>query len=223
MDKVFVTFDQDTPRYACTFCYHCQSIWGKSLCHIKNRGCCWYYPKFTLLDIQKMVKSIDGLQVLDTIRQQPGTVIYAYSIHAKGYFDQQMYNHHLQNRQLPGEGIVEDQTIFYRACPFVRDGSGCTLPPRYRTIVCNFFICSDILENPILQEQFKPYIQERSRYGKWVEWENISLKHILMEHQVNLVEDFDDVIKLLQELPLNIYEFPSLTPVELPDNWMQGA
>ncbi|WZL74290.1 hypothetical protein QBE52_06010 [Clostridiaceae bacterium 35-E11] len=223
MDKVFVAFDQDIPRYACTFCYHCQSIWGKSLCTIKNRGCCWYYPKFTLLDIQRMVKSIDGLQVLEHIRQQPGTVIHSYIIHAKGSFDQQLYDHDLAKGQLLGEGTVEDQTIFYRTCPFVLEGSGCTLPPRFRTIVCNFFICSDILENPILQDQFKPYIEERSRYAKWVEWENLSLKHALMENQINLAENFQDVIKLLQELALNIYAFPSLIPVELENNWMQGA
>lgn len=223
MLKVFVEIDQGVPRYVYTGCSQCSSVMGKSLCEIKNRGCCSYFPRFELTDIHRMSKSLEGLQTLNTIVKNPGTVIENYSIHAKGFFDKLGYDKYLKGEQTSEEISIKDRTIFFRACPFVKSGQGCTIPPRFRTCVCNFFICSEVLERPGFEEAFKPYIEERSRYARWLHRDNEELRHILYENKVNLLKDFDKSIKLLQEIPIIDYDFPQLEPVEMPDDWYKGA
>ena len=38
MDKIFLKDADGMPQFGCTSCYKCSSIFGKSLCKIKNRG-----------------------------------------------------------------------------------------------------------------------------------------------------------------------------------------
>lgn len=223
MFNLHVDFDQNIPQYVCTQCGRCTSAIARSMCIYKSRGCCWYFPKFTLVDIHRMVKSIEGLQTLKAIRTNPLSVVYNYYIHAKGYFDKAGYNEFMKNKAVFGVDDEKDYTTLFRACPFVKDGKGCTLPPRYRTYVCNFFICDEIVEQVCSNDLFKIYIDERSSYSRWIDWENISLEHVLREYGVNLVDDFDAAVKILQDQPLDIYEFPNLRQIEIIDYWSQGA
>lgn len=215
MDKIYLERYEylGYARYICTSCNHCTSKMGISYCSIKMRGCCSYFPKFELTDIHRMVKSVDGLQVLKRIVDNPGTVIYNYYLHAKGYFDREGYLEYLKNG--PEDDGIKDKTIFFRACPFVKSGYGCTLPPVYRNYVCNFYICDEVMSNVDKKEVMQQYIEERSRYARWVEWENMSLERILSEHHLNFRCDFEGTIKLLQEIPLDIYEFPALEEINV--------
>ena len=70
MEKIFITNTEGTPQFGCSLCYKCNSIFGKSLCKVKNRGCCWYFPKFTLYDIQKMIKSEEGIFGVTDIKRR---------------------------------------------------------------------------------------------------------------------------------------------------------
>jgi len=165
-----------------------------------------------------MIRTLDGIQTLEHIKNQPGTVINNYYIHAKGFFDKEGYDKWLSDNFFEDKP-VEDCTIFFRACPFVKKGSGCTLPPRFRTIVCNFFICNDVIGRADIQGAFKPYIEERSRYAAWVEWENQTLEHLLREKGVDLARNYEASISILQDTPLDVYEFPMLEPINMDDTW----
>lgn len=223
MRKIYVETDHNVPRYACTDCSTCSSLIGKSLCKVKNRGCCWYFPKFSLVDIQRMSKTPDGLKVLNRIIDNPGTKIYNYYIHAKGFFDEAGYKKYMESGQLLDTDYIEDHTIFFRACPFAKPGKGCTLPPRHRTFVCNFFICKEITDAARPYEMFKSYEDERLRYSRWLDWENESLKQLLAEGNLTLHGNLAEIIQLLQELEASQYEFPELEPIILGDSWYRGA
>lgn len=211
-----------------------------SFCSVKKRGCCWYFPKFTLVDIQRMTKSLEGLNILEQIKNLPGTVIYRYYIHAKGFFDKSGYdrymlkgnNSSLYNKDQYEEDTfsyevnghtLEDHTIFFRACPFVKSGYGCTLPPRFRTVVCNFFICSEVLDRSYPKELLNQYLEERSRYSAWLNWENKSLEYLLKSHGVDLTTDFETSLKILQDEPMNTYDFPMLEPIIIGSPQPKGA
>ena len=213
MGKLYLNFDQGVPRYVCTGCSSCSSVMGNSMCSIKNRGCCSYFPKYSLLDIQRMAKAEEGLQILSTIISHPGTVVYQYTIHTKGFFDKTGYEEYMRSGQQLFTEDVNDQTVFFRACPFVRSGHGCTIPPVYRDFICNMFICAEILTQPSSIEAMKPYIDERSSYAGWVEWENSTLQHILCKNKINLDTDFHGTIEVLQKTSLSVYEFPCFKPV----------
>lgn len=214
MGNISIEYDCSVPRIACTDCGKCDSVMGKSLCSISDRGCCHYFPEFTLADIQRMVHSTGGLKALKIILGNPGTIINSFNLYAKGFFEKEEYDSYLKSDKLIEAEQLRDHTVFFRACPFVKPSVGCVLPPRFRTTVCNFFICREILERPELQYQFKPYIEERSRYSRWIYRESAELQHLLVEKGVSLVTDFDMSLKLLAEIPMNLYEFPELPEVE---------
>ncbi len=214
MVEVNLKFDQGIPQYGCNSCNDCQSVFGKSLCSVKNRGCCWYFPKFTLYEIHKMVKSKEGLEVLDKIINISDVKIYNYYIHAKGYFDDLGYKKYMENTKTY-KFKVKDKSIFFRACPFVKPGVGCTLPKKYRSYVCNFYICDEVVEKVQGNNEFENYIKERNTYVKWIEWENESLQALLHENKLNLINDFNGVINFLKDIPLREYEFPNLRPIRI--------
>lgn len=214
MGNIYIDSDMGVPQIGCTDCRKCSSIIGRSLCKITNRGCCHYFPEFTLVDIQRMATLEGGQKALDMILSNPGTIVNSYNIYSKGYFDKEAYDQYITSGNLIEAGNIRDHTIFFRTCPFVIPGSGCKLPPRFRTIVCNFFICAEILERPDLQDVLKIYMEERSRYTRWIYRESGILQHILAENKLDLISDFSGSINLLREINPNNYEFPPFEPIQ---------
>lgn len=213
MGNIFICFDMGVPQAGCTDCGKCDSIIGKSLCEITNRGCCHNFPEFTLVDIQRMATLEGGREALDIILSNPGTIVNSYNIYSKGPFDKEAYDRYIVSDNILEAGSIKDHTIFFRSCPFVIPGSGCNLPPRFRTTVCNFFICAEILEHPDFQDDFKVFLAERSRYVRWVYRESGILQHILAENGLNLISDFSASIDLLAVMNPSCYEFPLFEPV----------
>ncbi|MCR4945047.1 MAG: hypothetical protein K5986_11565 [Clostridium sp.] len=215
MDKIKLVDDCNVPQYNCSSCYKCTSIVGTSMTFVKNRGCCWYFPKFNIHDIHRMVKSKEGLEVLERILKLPNVKLYNYYIHAKGDFDEEGYKKFLESDESKEEKYEEhDETMFFRTCPFVIGGEGCTIPARYRNYVCNFFICPEITEKLEKKPEFSKYQEEMKSYVHWVEWENESIRIILEEEGINLINNFDRVIEKLKELPLEEFEFRKLDEIE---------
>ena len=86
MISLYLKLDEGVPQYICSSCGNCHSVFGRSLCSIKNRGCCWYFPKFTLHEIHKMVKSQEGLDMLHNMLKLPEMKkFYNYYLQAKEY------------------------------------------------------------------------------------------------------------------------------------------
>ncbi|EKQ55908.1 MULTISPECIES: hypothetical protein [unclassified Clostridium] len=218
MVEVKLKLDKGTPQYSCNSCSNCKSVFGKSLCSIKNRGCCWYFPKFTLHEIHKMTKNQDGLKTLNNIISLPKVKIYNYYIHAIGYFDEAGYKDYIESKE-KYHSRVADKSIFFRACPFVKSGKGCTLPKEYRSYVCNFYICDEIVSEIENHCEYKNYFKERNSYVKWVEWENHSLEILLNERKINLAHNFNEVLNLLENTELREYEFVNLGPIIVADKF----
>ena len=213
MGNIYITYDMGVPQIGCTDCGKCNSIMGRSLCKVKNRGCCHYFPEFTLVDIQRMAVLDGGDKALDIILSCPGTIVNNFNLYSRGHFDEAAYEQYLASENIMETGSIKDHTIFFRTCPFVIPGSGCRLPPRFRTTVCNFFICAEIAELPEHQDRFRCFHEERSRYARWVYRESGTLQHILEENDLNLVSDLDGSIRLLAQLEVCHYEFPELEPI----------
>lgn len=224
MEKIYLDVCSGVPRYVYTGCNHCTSSMGKSLCEFKHRGCCFYYPKFELLNIQRMAKSLKGLQILELIKQEPKTTINRFSIHTQGFFNKESYEAYKSTEDFYSGEDPKDKSLLFKACPFVKDGVGCTIPHNFRDNVCNFFICKEALSNDKVKEAYTPYLEAMQDYIRWVEWENITLQHLLIEDKLNLIDDFKNTIKFLQEISLDVYEFPHLTPIYISSgNWSKGA
>ncbi|NTV89769.1 MAG: hypothetical protein HGA22_05325 [Clostridiales bacterium] len=176
MGKLYIDNDNGIPQIGCTECGKCDSLMGKSLDGIMERGCCHYFPEFNLAEIHRMLHLPGGREVLDDILTYPRTEINNYSIHSKGVFYEDEYEDYLAGGAMLETGAIKDHTIFFRTCPFVVPGSGCTFPVRFRTTVCNFFICSEITERPDKKQEIEQYIEERSRYSRWIHRESNELQ-----------------------------------------------
>lgn len=213
MLKIDLRFDKGIPQYVCSLCTSCTSAFGKSLCSVKNRGCCWYFPKFTLHEIHKMSKSQEGLDVLKKVMSVPNKKVYHYYIHAIGYFDEADYKKYIKSEQSQKDD-VRDKTMFFRACPFVKEGTGCTIPSKYRSYICNFFICDEVTRAVKNCNIYKEYIKERSSYVRWIKWENYSNEMLLQNYGINLMNNFDDVIQVFEDVPLELYEFEKLPEIK---------
>lgn len=211
--ELFLELDFNCPRIVCDSCINCKSEAGISLSKFKNRGCCYYYPKFTLFDIHKMAKMSKGVEVLNKILNNPGSTIYNYYIHSKGYFDKEGYEKYLKSDSKKVKSNIEDKSIFFRACPFVVDGKGCTLPPQFRTHVCNFFICEEVISRAVKDDRFIYYIRKREKYSRWVNWENKSLEYLLKEKNLTLKDNLHEVLELLKNTELLEYSFEKLPDI----------
>lgn len=222
MDKVYLSMNEGVPQFVCTSCSNCHSLMGISMCSIQNRGCCSYFPKFELHDIHELSKTGEGMEILDQIRSLPGMIIYKYYIHAKGYFYEKGYNRFVNSQQASLYDI-EDKTIFFRACPFVKPGKGCTLPVKFRHYICNIFICKEAIERAEKPELFNEYKRACDCYVRWLKRENDSLEMLLREENITMEEDFDEVIKYLRDLPIEHYEFPDLPEISIKSSFSLGA
>lgn len=160
-----------------------------------------------------MSKDSEGLKVLNSLLKLPGVEIYNYHIRATGYFDSARYKKYLQSGQM-SQYKVKDKSIFFKVCPFVKPGRGCTLPPQYRNFICNSFICDEVVKQVQGCRAFRDYEDERVNYADWVQWENDSLQMIMDEKKLNLVDNLDGVIATLRGIPLRNYQFPDLPPLE---------
>jgi hypothetical protein len=222
LDKVYLNVSDGVPQFVCTACSNCHSIMGISMCDVQNRGCCSYFPKFELHDLHKMSKTAEGLNILDQIRAMPSIIIYKYYIHAKGYFNEMAYKSFVNSDKV-SDYDIEDKTIFFRACPFVKPGMGCTLPVKFRHYICNVFICRDVTERAETTELFEEYKEACSIYARWLKRENGSLEMLLREENITLEENFNDVIEFLKDLPLEYYEFPQLPEITISSGFSIGA
>ncbi|HEX2947779.1 MAG TPA: hypothetical protein VHT96_17720 [Clostridia bacterium] len=213
MGNIYITYDMGVPQIGCAECGKCNSIMGISLCSITARGCCHYFPEFTLVDIQRMTILEGGRKALDTILSYEGTVVNDFNIYCKGPFEKDAYDEYINSGNLLETGSIHDHTIFFRTCPFVVPGSGCTFPPRFRTTVCNFFVCSEILDNVYDRDRLQEYLKERSRYSRWVYRESGILQHLLEENGLSLKSDMDTALDFLSGLEPSSYDFPLLEPI----------
>lgn len=223
MAVIYMDFDHGVPQLAYTGCTRCSSTMGISLCQTRNRGCCSYFPKFYPVELQRMACSSGGGAILDTILKHPGMVLMEDHVVVKGTFDSVLHDRMQRSHQIPDDGFIQDNTVFFRTCPFVRSGLGCTLPARYRAYVCNFFVCREVLENPAYKQQIAPYLRERANYVRFLEWENNQLLQIIHDNGLSIRSNIKAVIELLAALPVNQYEFPALEPVEIPEGQDMGA
>ena len=170
-----------------------------------------------------MVQLPGGKNVLDKIINTDGTIIYKYHIETHGIFEEEKYQKFLQgNLELSNEELnslisdeFHDKSLFFKSCPFVADGVGCTIPFQFRNPVCNFFLCHEIKNNAHDDKLIKEYENEAESFWKFYDWENMNLTHLLHENNLNLLKDFHKTLKFLAHYEISYYDFPPLAEMDL--------
>lgn len=166
-------------------------------------------PKFNLFDLQRMTKSKEGQLVIKKILENKNIKIFNYYIQAVGYFDKvnfEKFREHTKSNLFKGT----DLSIHFKACPFVEDGKGCSIPPQFRTPVCNFFLCKEIKNELKEKNLLKEYEDSAKEYYRYYEFENKNLIELLEERGSTLKHNIEECLNFLKSIDCYTCEFPNL-------------
>lgn len=166
-------------------------------------------PKFNLFDLQRMTKSKEGQLVIKKILENKNIKIFNYYIQAVGYFDKvnfEKFREHTKSNLFKGT----DLSIHFKVCPFVEDGKGCSIPPQFRTPVCNFFLCKEIKNELKEKNLLKEYEDSAKEYYRYYEFENKNLIELLEERDLTLKHNIEECLNFLKSIDCYTCEFPNL-------------
>ncbi len=166
-------------------------------------------PKFTLFDLQRMVKSKTGDLLIERLLENKNIKIFNYYIQAIGYFDKNSYEKYkMKTKSNLFKGT--ELSIHFKACPFVEDSKGCSIPPEFRTPICNFFLCDEIKKSINNKALLKKYEEAAREYYRYYEFENQNLIELLEEQHLTLNHNLKGCLNFLKSIPCYTCEFPKI-------------
>lgn len=208
MYQLKYVFENNIPLFSCNFCGHCSGfIESKSLIHIKNRGCCWYFPKYTLMDIRNIL-ILGREDFIHNLFALNNTKVSNFYIEVNGFFDKNAYEKY--------EGSEEfDTRLFFRVCPFF-DKNGCGIDFKLRPHPCNLYLCREVIE--FAKDKYKLYSKERIDYYSYMNYYNEQIKQDLRSKRVDLLSDNKLVLDLLKGYNIPQFEPRKLDTISLNKN-----
>jgi len=204
MHKLTFLKHENIPLFKCSFCGKCYNfLEATSYLKIKMRGCCWYFPKYKLIDI-KNILDLGKEDFIYEIANLINSKIEKYHIEVLGYFDEEKYN------KLKPKSDDFDTKLFFRLCPFF-DKDGCKLDFTLRPHPCNLYLCREIIE--ACGQEYEYYKRERKDYFAYCNYYNDVLAKELEYKSLNLVNNFEEAIKLLKEIHVPKFDFRNLKDI----------
>lgn len=201
-------FNNNIPVFKSNFCGKCSgTLESTSLITEKMRGCCWYFPNYTLVDI-KNIFSHNRIDFIYSLLKLQNSHISQYHIEVKGSFDSKAFFKYLMENEYvePAEKAF-DAKLFFRLCPFF-DTNGCSIDFSLRPHPCNLYLCRKIIEK--CGNNYIPYSNERKDYYSYCNYFNESIKHVLMENKVDLLINPEASLSIIEN-----FELPDFEPRKL--------
>lgn len=214
MYKLQYENQNNIPVFKCNFCGHCSGILeATSHTNIKNRGCCWYFPKYNLVDIKNII-NIGKKNFIYALLNMKNTVINKYSIEVQGIFDKERYLEYVKENSDSIETNF-DTKLFFRVCSFFRP-NGCHLDFNLRPHPCNLYLCRTVIN--CCGEDYKNFSSERKDYFSYCNYFNEVIKEVLMDAKVNLQSDPFKAIEIIEAFSLPPFGGRPISPIELSKN-----
>lgn len=210
MNKLQYENTNNIPVFKCNFCGHCSGILeATSYTNIKNRGCCWYFPKYNLVDMKNII-TLGKKNFVYVLLNMKNAVINKYSIEVKGTFDEEKYLEFIKENPNSIEDNF-DPKLFFKVCAFSRP-DGCHLDFSLRPHPCNLYLCRTVINR--CGEVYKNYSRERKDYYAYCNYFDESIKQILMEKKVNLQSDPFKAIEIIEDFQMPPFGGGNLESIE---------
>ncbi|MBZ4664097.1 MAG: hypothetical protein JG776_1812 [Caloramator sp.] len=194
-------FENNIPLFRCSICGKCEGfIESKSFIN-KNRGCCWYFPKYTLMDIKNII-SIGRKDFIRKLKKLDNVYISSFYLEVRGYFDEEGFN-----KMDIDEDIDFDKKLFFRLCPFWQE-NGCKIDYKLRPHTCNLYLCREVIE--LCKQGYSEFSKERKDYFSYMIYFNELLKRELIENGLDLLKDFESTLEFIKK-----YEVPKFEPRQI--------
>lgn len=198
-------FKNNVPIFHCSVCGNCKGF-VESTSYINiNRGCCWYFPKYTLMDIKNII-NMGKIDFIYWLIKNANSTISQYFIQVQGFYDTIKHKLYCENNT-PASGF--DSKLFFRVCPFM-GRTGCTINFQLRPHPCNLYLCRKIIKKS--GESYKIYSRERKDYYSYCNYFNDSLKYELMDNDTHLLKNSSKSLEIIKAFPIPTYE-----PINLPE------
>jgi len=201
----------NTPIFKCSFCKNCTSMESTNMLGIK-RGCCFYFPKYSLIDIKNIIKfKKDFLFKLIT---KKNVVTHDYFIEVKGTFDKTAYNNFLETSnedELLKYGDF-DTKLFFKKCFFITP-TGCSIDFRLRPHQCNLYLCRKLVKNS--NSLSSKYSRERKDYFAYCNYINVILTQYFKENLLSLKNNFKQSVNFLEKIKIDNFFFSKLQNLKL--------
>lgn len=203
-------FKNNIPVFRCNFCGKCNNVLeSTSKIHI-NRGCCWYFPKYTLVDIKNILDNGRKDFILKLLKN-PNSHISQYHIQVKGLFDEKNYNQYML-KTITSDNEKFNHKLFFRACPFIGP-KGCTLDFSIRPHPCNLYLCRTVIN--LASRDYDDYKEERKDYFSYCNYFDESIEHELLQNHVNLISNPLKCLDIIEKFDLPKFQFRNLKEIKI--------
>ena len=198
MDSLKYTFKDNIPVINCSFCGKCQDfIETKDYINI-NRGCCWHFPKYNLMDLKNIMKINEKfVRQLFTLKDAE---ISQYSIKILGKYYENEYIEYASNKIASIEtSNTFDDKLHFKVCHFFGE-NGCKIDFCLRSHQCNLYLCREIVNAIGIHSSL--YKKERQDYFSYCYYYDKHIEYALKENQVDFVKDYSKALEIIKSIDI---------------------
>lgn len=201
-------FKQNIPIFKCDFCGKCSGfLESTSKCSVKNRGCCWYFPKYNLVDI-KNILNLNKESFIYKICKMQNSYVSQYHIRVNGEFLKDDYEKYiLYNNDVLGF----DTKLFFRLCPFLGT-NGCSLDFSLRPHPCNLYLCRKLIKWCGIK--YNEYSKERKDYYAYCNYFHEYIKELLIDARTSLCENIEKSLFIIKKFKMPYFHNRILDDLE---------
>ncbi|WP_446898687.1 hypothetical protein ACSVC9_01830 [Clostridium sp. LBM24168] len=201
-------FNNNIPAFKCTLCGKCSKILeSTSYTHIKNRGCCWYFPEYRLIDIKNIIDN-NNIHFILHLASLSNSIIKKYSIMIQGTF---FKNKYMEFIKIHTKNTSFNESLFFKLCPFLGD-KGCKLNFLLRPHPCNLYLCRHVIE--LCGQYYSSYCRERKDYYAYCSYCNECIKEDLKRNNTNLSENMEKSLYIIKESSISNFCSQNLSSIQ---------
>ncbi|WP_279146564.1 hypothetical protein [Clostridium tyrobutyricum] len=202
------SFYNNIPVFKCDSCGKCSNtIESISYTSIKNRGCCWYFPEYRLIDIKNIIDN-NKFSFIHYLVSLPNCLLRNYSIKINGTFLKNKYKDFKNSCFKKYSNF--DSSLFFKLCPF-SSKNGCSLNFLLRPHPCNLYLCREIIN--LCSEKYKPYCDERKDYFAYCNYFDECIKQDLIDNHVSLISNINKAIEVIKNCHIEKFNSRYLKPI----------
>ena len=175
-----------------------------------NRGCCFYFPQYTLIDLRTVAAIDPGF--IDALQANPNSVIHEDHLVVHGFYNQAAHDVFRLDAEARDQKKYQgfDTSLQFRKCAFCTE-AGCSIAFRLRPHPCNLYLCRGVIDR--CSEPYRAYSRERKDYFAYCHYMNEILADELAHRGLSLTADFTGSIAALIDTPIDTFEFADLAPI----------
>jgi hypothetical protein len=174
---------------------------------IKNRGCCWYFPEYRLVDIKNILMN-GKLCFIKYLISLPNSKVGKFSIKVLGKFFKKQYTRFLNSDSKKYDGF--NTSLFFKLCPFLGK-DGCTIETFMRPHPCNLYLCREVIKS--CGDLYARYSTERRDYYAYCNYVDECLKEDLTKNCANFIDSPEKSIEIIKNSRIPSFCFRNINTI----------